>query len=214
MSGEKLMSINDLNVNETFTTTIPKFIPLFDLVNDNDLKFKLQILSFNNIQIERPSQWKVFALPLKELQRRITIVKSNGTIGNIIYNPLLLLDSSLYYVRQRNIILSEELEKIFSGETKSSLTEKNFNNYSNLLKMQKAVLEKLDYDILASGLDVDSRISWLVSIESYSNYEILFYAFSVGMNLKYDEQKKLEVAIESVVNNILFNSSRKTGSRI
>lgn len=80
-----------------------KFVPSICLVNDTDLEIKIKILQFHKIPLTKLSHIKILGLSKDELQRRITVSKSNNFFIKVINNPLILLDYDKYTLKKRNI---------------------------------------------------------------------------------------------------------------
>lgn len=77
-----------------------KFLPILSIVDNSSLENKIKILKFHKIPIVKLSQIKIFALESSELERRITISKSNNFFTEVILNPLTLLDFKKYTLKK------------------------------------------------------------------------------------------------------------------
>lgn len=95
--------LKKIGVNIKNEDNIVKFTPVLSIINDSNLDNKIKILKFHKIPILKLSQLKVFAHNSEELERRITISKSNNFFVDVMNDPLLLLDSSKYCFQKKII---------------------------------------------------------------------------------------------------------------
>lgn len=99
--------VNKLGINVKNNDDIIKFLPVITLINNNDFDHKVKILQFHKIPIRRLAQIKILTLAKEELERRITISKSNKFFVDVINEPLTLLDINRFSLKKYKPIVKK-----------------------------------------------------------------------------------------------------------
>lgn len=93
--------LENLGINVKNKENIIKFLPVMCIIDDSSLNNKIKILKFHKIPLTSLSQLKVLGLSSSELERRITVSKSNDFFVEVINNPLTLLKSDKFMFRNK-----------------------------------------------------------------------------------------------------------------
>ena len=109
--------ISALNLPKEVYPNIPKFYASFsdDLVSFEDLKEKMGYLTSKGIAITKPSQVKIFSLPLDFIKRQVEQAEKLGLLDMFVSDPTRISSTELFqrlsYVMSLNETLKDEKGK-------------------------------------------------------------------------------------------------------
>ena len=202
MASNLFKIVNELGISIKDLDNVTKFMPILVIINDDNLSNKIKIFKFHKIPFTRLSQIKVLSLSSSELERRITISKSNNFFVNVMNNPLVLLESSRYsFKKKEKKCLELTPENILSLDNVSFPGDDAFVRYESLTGLASKLLRNIDFDILSKLKDIDNNIMKLVSLSTLSDEEILLKSLTFRTDLSAMEEDEIRNAINSVINN-------------
>lgn len=157
-----------------------KFIPILIIIDNDSLEDKLKILKFHKIPIIKFIQIKVLALDSRELERRITISKSNNFFTEVMLEPLTLLDLNRFSLKkQKTVSFNTKVIPVPFREDKKiefielANDEDEFDkilndtivNFSPKIKEPESMINTSNIEI--------NQIDKMVSEQNYERYERL-----------------------------------------
>ncbi len=160
---------------------IIKFLPALSIVNNDSLDSKIKILKFHKIPISKLSQIKIFGLDSSELERRITVSKSNNFFAKIVLNPLLLLETSMFSLKKTKTYEPVKRIKVVPVKEKKSVEFIDYlttsDEFDNLIEDSEIDLSLIDFQpeekINNTSVILKHQINSYISEESYDRFEKL-----------------------------------------
>lgn len=209
MGSEDLFYDLDDKHQDYLDSICSKYDEILKLVLNSELSNKFDILNFHKIKISNPQQWKIYTLTLSQLQRGITIAKSNGFLHEIQKDPLKLIK-----LLQQNVKVGDgktsnsNPDNILSRSTTRLMNESEFLNYQKLSIRAKGVAQKMNIDVISRDIDIDNNICKLILAGNFTDKEILYHAFSYNVDLNEEEKVQLLKIINIVLSSILYEESK------
>lgn len=141
--------LKTLGIKVKNTDNITKFLPVLSIINNLSLDAKIKILKFHKIPISKLSQLKILALESSELERRITISKSNNFFPEIILEPLKLLDITRYSLKKtKKITVNKVIDIPVKKEDKTEFIEfLGEEEFTDLIISEEKVEQNLEEEV-------------------------------------------------------------------
>ncbi|MFI3260588.1 MAG: hypothetical protein R3Y13_02625 [bacterium] len=224
--------VEKLNIKVKGNDHFIKFLPVLIIINDSEIDNKIKILQFHKIPIRKLSQVKVLALTKEELERRITISKSNGFFIDIMKNPLSLLDVNRFSLVKKQLdtkkvismpkVIDEEVKEVpnvISPANQSILDSSKKESIYEMIaepKAEEVVISKKNKvidskTVIKCSIDVENilikPITSLLTEESFIRYETLSVVANDVLNLIDLDLTSRNVDMENNIMKLVVNNN-------
>lgn len=186
-----------------------KFLPILSIIDNESLENKIKILKFHKIPISKLSQLKILALESSELERRITVSKSNNFFTEVILNPLILMNVKKFKL---NKIKEKKIEVYKPVENKIKMIPIKIEEpvvFEEKINVDKIITNTIEdeFDKLLSECTVEQEEVEFLEHAEESN-EVISNNFFTGCALSeedYDRYEKLSNLVNNILQTIDFN---------